>query len=126
MPAEHLDALEADLVVAGWSWDDVPHRLPWRAVIAFADNLGPLSALRRVVDPDAAGWADPAFAAYLLTRVEYQTRHGNWMQSRDGQRKSNRPEPIPTPWDKPSGKTRVIGGGAIPISQWDDFWGDGD
>lgn len=126
MPAAHLDALEADLVAAGWSWDDVPHRLPWRAVLAFVEHPAPNSAFRAATRPEEAAWADPAFLAFLISRVEFQVRQGNWMQSKDAQRRTNKPKPIPTPWDTRDANRHVIGAGAIPASEWDDFWGDGD
>lgn len=126
MPAAYLDALEADLVAAGWSWDDVPYRLPWRAVLAFAEHPRPNSALRAATRPEDAAWADPAFLAFLISRVEFQARQGNWMQSKDAQRRTNKPKPIPTPWDVKDANRHVIGAGAIPASEWDDFWGDGD
>lgn len=126
MPAEHLDALEADLVAAGWSWDDVPRRLPWRAVVAFAAHPRPGGALHHAMTPEHAAWTDPSLLAFLVSRVEFQLRQGNWMQSKDGQRGTNRPKPIPTPWDKKDASRTVIGSGAIPMSQWTQFWGDGD
>ena len=126
MPAEHLDALEADLVAAGWSWDDVPRRLPWRAVLAFADHPRPGSAFHAAIAPEHAAWTDPAFLAFLVSRVEFQVRQGNWMQSKDGQRNTNKPKPIPTPWDKKDTSRQIIGAGGIPMSEWGDFWGDGD
>lgn len=121
---EHLEAIEADLVAVGWTWDDVPERLPWRSLFAFVKHLPATSALGRALDPETASWMDGTLVANLLAELGYRLDVANWQRSRDGQKGHRKPKPWPRPWVKAQG-TRTIGRGAIPMSAWADFWGDG-
>ena len=122
-----MSAIEADLVSAGYSFDDVPERLPWRALFAFLDNLGPGSAFfrARLDDPVKAAWIEAGPAPLLLSQAGYLLEILAWQQTKDGQKNRNRPKPWPTPWDGPDKGKTVIGRGAIKASEWADFWGDG-
>src|SRR5690606_25549942 len=55
---DHEEALEHDLVVAGWTLDDVPERLNWRALLAFTRQAAqqPGTALYRSFVGDDHVW----------------------------------------------------------------------
>ena len=124
-PARFLDALEADLVAAGYSFDDVPERLPWRALFAFLDHLPADSALARAREPEKAEWAAHGPTPFLLAAMGHRLDVLAWQQTKDGQKGRKKPKPWPTPWSDPDKDVQRIGRGAIPASEWDDFWGDG-
>lgn len=125
MEDRYLSAIEADLVSAGYSFDDVPEHLPWRALFAFLEHLGPSSALARTQEPERALWAAQGPVPLLLSALGHRLDILAWQQTKDGQKNRNRPKPWPTPWDGPDKGKTVIGRGAIKASEWADFWGDG-
>lgn len=119
-----MDAIEADLVAVGWTWDDVPSRLPWRSVLAFVEHLPANSALGRKRDPETAMWLDGTAVANLLAEVGHRLDILVWQQTKHGQKGWQKPKPWPRPWVKDNG-TQTIGRGAVPMSAWENFWGDG-
>lgn len=108
---------------AGWQLDDVPTRLPWRALFAFIQHLGPESAYYRQINPEYAQWTGPELLPNIMASVLDGVNILIWQNSKDGSRGRNKPKPIQRPWSKPVGQ--VIGNDPIPISAWDAWWGDG-
>lgn len=103
--------------------DDVPGRVPWRALSAFVRHLGPDSALYRGEHPEHGGWvrAD-AMLADIYDAVQECTRTVAAAHSRKKPRKI---KPYPRPWAKDPG-TRVIGHGAVSAKDFESFWAEGD
>ena len=123
LPQRERDAIEADLVRAGWTLDDVPYRLSWRALFAFLQHLGPESAYMRVVEPELSFWLGSEGVPNLLATLVDIGNTQIWQKTKDGAKNRRRPKPIKRPWNKANVKT--VGQGAIPKSHWADFWGDG-
>lgn len=111
-------------MAAGWTLEDVPRRLSYPALLAFIGHLPMSSAFHRVRSPEESQWTGEALVPSLLAQVGYRLDILAWQQSKDGQKGRNRPRPWATPWVKNS-EARTIGRGAIPASQWEEFWGDG-
>lgn len=91
------EAIEYDLIRAGWTLDDVPHRLSWRALIAFVKQDGHQtdSALRRVVLGADHVWG---LTEFLLADVFDAMQWGNWQRASAGARsRPPRPKPYPRP-----------------------------
>lgn len=73
---------------------DVPEILSWSDLRDILTHQPLDSALGREMYPDEALWD---LDAQLLAAIADGIRHGNWMQSKDGHRGTNRPKPIPRP-----------------------------
>lgn len=123
LPATSRAAIEADLVAVGWTFDDVPVRLPWRALFAFVAHLGPDSAYQRVTNPDLAFWMGGAGVQGLLATIADHLAVLKWQNTKDGHKNRRPPKPIKRPWSRPGGQQ--IGRGAIPAASWAAWWGDG-
>src|SRR5690606_4694399 len=107
----HGEAIEHDLVAHGWTIDDIPHRLNWRAFRSFVRHSArrPGSAIARVAVPDHADWD---LQAHLLAGIFDLLNVANWQR---GARKGTpRPKPLPRPEAAPD---VVHKGDAVPISQ---------
>lgn len=106
------EAVEADLLLAGFVLADVPHRVTWRAVkvlFAFAPRE---SAVFRLSGPEAHRWGD---IEQLLALLVDLTQLRVWQQTKDAQSGRNRPKPIRRPWD-PEPK-RYGGGAGMTVTQ---------
>lgn len=111
-------------MTAGWTFDDVPRRLSYPALLNFIDHLPATSALSRVRHPEHVVWMDGTGVASLLAEMGYRLDIANWQRSSDGQKNRRKPQPWETPW-KQNKDRRVIGAGPIPASQWEAFWDGG-
>jgi len=95
----HGEAIEHDLVMAGWTLDDVPERLNWRAFAAFVRHraVDTTSALHRHLAGDDYHWG---LREQLLAAVVDELRVANWQRAASGAKKGKqppRPKPIPRP-----------------------------
>lgn len=124
MEPGELDAIEADLIAVGWTFDDVPRRLSYPALFAFLAHLPTTSAYVRMKNPDTASWMDGSLVANLLAELGHRLDILAWQQTADGQKNRKRPQPWPRPWVKDKNKDR-IGAGPIPASEWETFWDGG-
>ncbi|MCT1607154.1 DUF5361 domain-containing protein [Nesterenkonia massiliensis] len=124
LSSRELSAIEADLVRAGWTFDDVPARLSYPALFAFIEHLPPDSAFSRVQDPETATWTTGVIVPNLLAELGYRLDVLVWQQSKDGEHNRRRPQPWERPWAK-NKNTRRIGAGPIPASRWEAFWDGG-
>lgn len=102
---EHGEAIEHDLVCAGWTLDDIGGRLPWTAVRSFihqdAQQRG--TALHRELAGDDHIWGLPE---QLLATIVDAVQVGNWQRASGGKRKPKKPKPVPRPGVGP----RKVGG----------------
>lgn len=120
MLAEHGEAIEADLVRAGWTLDDVPSRLPWRALYAFVTHLPSDSALKREMNGDDAEWSSTLKTNAILADIfdaiaEFEVA---FAKSRGAHPKAPRPYKRP---GASSGEKR-IGKGAVPHGTFMKWW----
>jgi hypothetical protein len=114
---EHGEAVEHDLVCAGWTLDDVPERLNWRAFRSFVmqDAQQPGSALRRTLIGDDHIWGLPE---QLLAAVVDAIQQGNWQRAASGaKRPPKRPKPIPRPGVGKKRGRKAGGTTAVPLSE---------
>ena len=99
--------------------------LPWAALSHFVRNLPRTSALSRELQPatEAEMWADGAANAALLADI-YDLLHqlNNNVVARGSGKSAKKAKPYPRPWNGPERGERRIGSGAIPISEFEDWW----
>lgn len=122
---EHSDAVEYDLMTrVGATLDDVPARIPWRALSAFVRKLDPQSATFAELNPELAAWVMPTQVQKMIADV-YDRLGDLWNVCALGAtRRRQRPAtPYPRP-GKGKGK-KVFGSGAIPIGEFDAWWEEG-
>lgn len=94
----------------GFTFDDVPHRLSWRALAAFifhgAQQAG-TALYREAVDP----WG---LDTHLLAATVDLLNQGNWQRAAAGRKTPpKRPQRIPRPGEK----LRARMGTAMPLSE---------
>lgn len=121
LPDREWEAIEYELIRAGWTLEDVPRRLSWMALDAFVEHLPQDSALGRVRDPHAALWT---LTPHLLAEAVYRLQVLHWVQTEDGQKNLNPPERIERPGVTNPNKKRM-GSGTVLVSEWDDWWNGG-
>lgn len=126
----HGGALEYDLMTrAGMTLDDIPSRLPWRALINFYTRLDAGSALYKELSPETADWQGTGRVPMLLADVidsinmlRYENALAN--RPRRGAR-PKKPKPYPRPGVKADEGTK-IGRDPIPAKDFDAWWEGGD
>jgi Family of unknown function (DUF5361) len=97
------EALESDLLGAGFVLADIPHRVTWRAVLMALQHSRRESAVARVVGGQRVSWgANEHLLAVAVDLLQVLV----WMQSTDGQKNRNRPKPLPRPGVEPVGDRR--------------------
>lgn len=89
--------------------------LTWYDLLAFAKlvQAEPSSALAKELHGPA--WS---IEAQLTAIVADHLAVANWQRA--GRKSAPKPKRIPRPWEKP--KSTILGKGAIPISQFTDWW----
>lgn len=120
---EHGDALEYDLITrTPHTLRSVPGSLDWRELGAFVKYLPMDSALKSEMNPDSAYWEGsrrvPMMLADLFDLLQFQ----NYLILKTNGAKPKKPKPYPRPGAKKNAKT--YGRGAIPISDFSEWWGD--
>lgn len=112
----HGEALEFDLLTAGWSLDDLGVTLSWRdlQVLVRRWQVLPGSALCASVQ----GVEHWPITDQLLAEILDTLNTANWQ--RIGKSYAPRPKRFPRPWEK--AKVRRFGSGPIPLSKFNDWW----
>lgn len=89
--------------------------LTWYDLLAFVRlvQAEPSSALAKELHGPA--WS---IEAQLMAMVADHLAFANWQRA--GRKSAPKPKRIPRPWEKP--KSTVLGKGAIPLSQFTDWW----
>lgn len=112
-PRELWDALEADLLAAGFTLEDYPDRLTLTAIRSFWYWANPdTSAVGRLSRGDKAGWRH---AEELLAVIVETLRDANWQ--RQGNKTAQRPKPVPRPGVEPEG-TKHFGTEPVTIKEF--------
>ena len=117
---EHGEAIEADLVAAGWTLDDVPARLPWRSFYAYVAHLPNDSALKRELNGENGEWSTLLKTNAILADL-YDLLSGfatAFAKSRGGHPKA------PKPYKRPGAQSgqQHIGSGAVPHGTFMEWW----
>ena len=101
---------------------DLGAGLPERTQLAFLRNLPPESATVREADPDSGGWSR---AEMLLAQLCDSVANLVWITACKGAPRSKWP-PAPDPIERPGVRNkskRRLGRGAIPIEDFEKWWG---
>lgn len=109
-------ALQYDLLTRGLSLDLLgTEAFSWYDLMAFQRHVqaDPKSAL--TTELHGPTWS---IEAQLMAVAVDLLGIANWQRA--GRRSAPKPKRIPRPWEKP--KTTALGKGAIPISEFDDWW----
>ena len=118
---EHGEAVEYDLLALGlrldWLGTDL---LTWRDLLVVVRQAAPGSAIARAVEPEQAAWG---LSEQLLALVADYLAWMQWAQSEDGEKRRNRPKPIPRPGFEPDEEQRVIGSDPVALEELDAFLG---
>lgn len=102
---------------------DVGGALPWGALLHFVRYLPRTSALSQELVPlsETEHWIAGDVNANIIADTFDAITHGFAALAAKGTGHApKRIKPYPRPWNKP--KTRHIGKGAIPISNFEDWW----
>lgn len=107
--------------MTGHNLQDVGGALPWGALLHFILNVPRTSALSRELNPttDEERWASGHATAALLADIYDLLNQLNTNLCSQG-RRAPHVKPYPRPWIH-KGEKR-IGRGAIPISDFEDWW----
>ena len=122
-----MEALEADLVHAGWAWSDVPRRLSWRGVHVFARHAREDSAFFAVnADEDTQWPRHDQLTVILIDAVNELAWLTQAINSEEGKRPP-RPQRFPRPGVEPVGDpdSQHYGSDPIPAADFDSWWATG-
>ena len=123
----HGPALEYDLLtLTHYQLKDVGGALPWGALLHFVMHLPRTSALSRELVPrtDLERWADGEMTATIMADIFDAIAQGfASITAAIARRSAKRIKPYPRPWLKP--KVTHVGSGAIPVSDFERWWGSG-
>lgn len=110
------DALEADLLRAGFTMADLGERVSWRGVIMFARHAGPGQSLYHVTNGPDSAWT---LEAQIMALVVDVLNVANYQR---GGGKGQRPKPLQRPGVRKD-ETQKFGGEAIDAASFDEMWG---
>jgi len=106
---------------AGFTLDDVPARVSYRALYSFVMHLGLDSQLAAEVIPDKAAWGTTVKTNMILADIFDMLAMINANLIGIGShKKASRPKPYPRP-KKKNDKTKKYGSGALPIDELRDW-----
>lgn len=99
---DHGEALEADLLAAGWRLRDIPSdRFDWHDLLVFVRHISVNSRLFTKIRPKEAGWDLPTL---LLAEAVDQLRWLHWAKTEAAANGGDPPAPIPRPGVAPQEK----------------------
>lgn len=113
---QYGEAVEYDLLMSGRSLDEIGYTLSWRDlwVLVRRWQKTPRTALSEAIH----GHMIPTLQDELLAGLFDLTAAANWQRA--GKKGAPKPKPLKRPWWKP--KTRKLGSGAIPASEFTAWW----
>lgn len=112
------EALEADLIPMGYTLEDIPRRLNWRALRAWQKMAPQSSNYYQLEHGEPAKWGD---SDYMLALACDYLALLAWMKTKDGVANRKRPDPLPRPGVKP--KTTRMGNRRLTIAQAKEWLG---
>jgi hypothetical protein len=127
LPQAQWEALEADLVHAGFAWSDVPQRLSWRGVHLFARHARQDSAFYMANADEDTQWPRlDQLITVLIDAVNSLTWVTQAINSDEGHRPA-RPQPFPRPGVTPveDPDSQHYGHDPIPAQDFDVWWSTG-
>lgn len=98
----------------------VPDSLDWWELGSFVKHLPLDSALKSELNPDSAYWEGSRRVPMMLGDIADLLQHQNYLILKTHGGKPKKPKPYPRPGSKK--KTKSYGRGAIPISDFADWW----
>lgn len=110
------EALEADLLAAGFALADYPDRLSLRAIRNFLVWSRDGSAAYRQANGERAGWHH---VEELLARILEVLMAANWQRA--GDKTAPRPKPLPRPGERREGD-RHFGDEPVTIAEFHRRW----
>ena len=139
LPAEHWEAIQADLIQVGRTLDDIPHRFDWCAVLAIVKHPREDSALYRQIRRDQVGaQADWPMDRHIAVLTMDELRLANWQRVaqsyvRAGKTPPDPPEPTPRPGVSVTsvvdeslrahnGVIKATGGKPVPAADFKRWW----
>ena len=111
-------ALNADLMRIMGAPLSMCHVYGWENIADVARHLDQGSAVFRAINPDYAITDAMLYDAVLLISDCIARLNHNYVRSHGG--KGSAPKPVERPWRK--SKTRRIGSGAIPVSEFERWY----
>lgn len=125
---KHGRALEYDLMTrAGFTLEDVPSRVSFRALLSFVSHLGADSELVAELKPELAGWQGAQRVPMMLADVIDLLNNIGYMYA-SSHRGKGKPKPKqPRPYRRPVAKddSQKVGSDPIPIKDFDEWWESG-
>ena len=119
------EALEADLLSAGFVWADVPNRVTWRALLAMVKYSRPGSAMYLEASDEDTQWPrQEQLTAFLIDAISDL----GWMyQSANSKGKVARPARFPRPGVEPVSDpdAQHYGADPIPADEFASWWAEG-
>lgn len=112
----HEEAIEYDLLMAGWSLDDLGVTLSWRdlQVLVRRWQKTPGTATCEAVQ-DVEHWP---VRDQLLAEIVDALYTANWQRA--GKKSAPRPKRLPRPWER--AKVTRLGSDPIPRSKFNEWW----
>ncbi|SDQ04794.1 hypothetical protein [Leucobacter chromiiresistens] len=112
----HEDAIEYDLLNAGYSLDDLGHSLSWRHLWVLTRRWQTLPGTATCAA--VQGREHWGVAEQLLAEIIDLLNIGNWQRA--GRKHAAKPKRFPRPWEK--AKAQKLGSDPIPVSKFSDWW----
>lgn len=118
MPRGQWEVIEADLVPMGYTLEDIPGRLNWRAFARWLDRAPQSSNIYQLHHGHPARWGDKEYMFAMM--VDYLALLV-WMKTKDGAANRHRPDRLPRPGDEP--KQTRFGNARMSIAQAKEWLG---
>ncbi len=111
---ENREAVESDLITAGYTLDDIGHSLSWDALKSFLTYARPESALYRKINPEMSEWSSRVKTNFILADIYDQLALTNALLRMQITHKRGKP---PEPYKRPGAKkTKTTHMGSGPLA----------
>lgn len=117
LPRDQWEALEADLMNAGFTVEDYPDRLTLYTLHVFMRHSKHGSNVFKVLHGERADWG---YTQELLARLIEATWDGNWQRA--GRQHAPKPKPLARPWEVSPKKSQHFGDQAVSIEDFHKIW----
>lgn len=104
-------------------WRAAPSAYGWAELANIVRHLPTTSATWRAQHPDEAPWDTALALAHIAAaQVDATNAVTYTLARRWSERPPEEPEPYPVPWAPKSARKRHMGGGGIPVSEFDAWY----